>query len=109
MAHLFGLPGRIFIFSSNFEQHLVDVAEVLKIMKEANVQLKPCKCQFFKTEISFLGHEISPGCLKMPHEKSRAIAAVRPLKSQHGIRSFLGLVGVSALHSQFLPNCRTAD
>lgn len=36
----------IIAFSSSFEQYLVDVDEVLGILRVANVQLNPSKCTF---------------------------------------------------------------
>jgi hypothetical protein len=60
----------IIIFSSSFELHTVDVAEVLNILKEANVHCHPRNCQFLQTGISFLGHEISPGCQNFPPRRA---------------------------------------
>jgi Reverse transcriptase (RNA-dependent DNA polymerase) len=84
----------IIVFSASFEDHLRDVAGVLEILRTANAQLKPEMCQNFRHQIEFLGHEISPGSLEMPHSKSRAIAEMRQPLSQSEIRSFLGLAGV---------------
>jgi hypothetical protein len=67
----------IIIVSASFEDHLRDLAEVLEILRTANVQLKPEKCQLVRYQIEFLGHVCSPGPLEMPHTKSRAIGDMR--------------------------------
>jgi Reverse transcriptase (RNA-dependent DNA polymerase) len=67
----------IIVFSASFEDHLRDLAEVLEILRTANVQLKPEKCRLFRHQIEFLGHVISPGSLETPHTKSRAIAEMQ--------------------------------
>jgi hypothetical protein len=84
----------IIVFSSSFECHLRDVGEILEILRQANVQLKPSKCNPCQEGIVFLGHELSPGRMKMPAEKSRAVTEMRVPKSQSAIRSFLGMCGV---------------
>jgi Reverse transcriptase (RNA-dependent DNA polymerase) len=43
----------IIVFSKSFEGHLRDVGEISEILRQANVQLKPSKCNLFRKESSF--------------------------------------------------------
>ena len=44
----------ILIFSPTFESHLKDVETVFARLAEANLQLKPTKCNFFQKELVYL-------------------------------------------------------
>ena len=47
------------IYSQTFEQHLVDLQEVLERMKQANIHIKYRKCQLGYDKVEFLGHSVS--------------------------------------------------
>ena len=47
------------IYSQTFEQHLVDLQEVLERMKQANIHIKYRKCQLGDDKVEFLGHSVS--------------------------------------------------
>ena len=49
----------ILVFSPTKEQHLLDVAETLKILKRNQLYAKRRKCEFCRTELTFLGHVLS--------------------------------------------------
>ena len=49
----------IIIFDKSPEDHLKRLAAVFEKFKQAGLKLKPSKCNFFKTEISYLGHIVS--------------------------------------------------
>ena len=46
------------IYAKTFEEHLEKLEEVLKLLKEAGLKIKPSKCYFMKTELNFLGHVV---------------------------------------------------
>ena len=45
----------ILVFSPTKEQHLVDVAETLEILRRSQLYAKRSKCEFGRTEVAFLG------------------------------------------------------
>ena len=47
------------IYSRTFEEHLVDLREVLERMKSANIHIRFRKCQLGYDEVEFLGHSVS--------------------------------------------------
>ena len=49
----------ICVFSNDFETHLKDLKDVFIRLEEANLKLKPSKCQIFQKKLKFLGHVIS--------------------------------------------------
>ena len=51
----------IIIVGRSFKDHLQNLSVVLQRLKEANLCLKPAKCSFCKTKVSYLRHNY---CLK---------------------------------------------
>jgi hypothetical protein len=49
----------IVIYSSNMEDHIRALDEVLVRLSKAGLKVKPSKCDFFKNEVLYLGHVIS--------------------------------------------------
>ncbi|KAL5020629.1 hypothetical protein ScPMuIL_002291, partial [Solemya velum] len=49
----------ILIFSKTFEEHLDRLNVVFERLSEHNLKLKPSKCEFFRTSVSYLGHVVS--------------------------------------------------
>ena len=49
----------IIIFGKSPEEHLKRLAAVFEKLGQANPKLKSSKCNFLKTEISYLGHIVS--------------------------------------------------
>ena len=59
----------IIIFSEKESQHLVHLETVFSYLKEAGLKMKWSKCDFFKSEIHYLGHLISPeGISPLPNK-----------------------------------------
>ena len=49
----------IIIFSNNEEEHLLHIEEVFHWLRKAGLKMKRSKCNFFKSQIHYLGHLIS--------------------------------------------------
>ena len=49
----------ILIYSSTYEQHLLDIAKVLERLKEHNLHVKISKCVFAVSELEFCGMRVS--------------------------------------------------
>ena len=49
----------IIISSKDVPTHMERIQEVYQHLQEANLKLKPSKCQFFKEQVEFLGHVVS--------------------------------------------------
>ena len=79
----------ILIYGSR-EEHLQRVKQVLKKLREANLQLDIRKCEFMQTEVKYLGLIISNRGVRMDPEKLEAIKGWRSPTSQRDVRSFIG-------------------
>jgi hypothetical protein len=79
------------IYTKTFEEHLEKLEEVFRRIKVAGLKIKPSKCKFAKSELTFLGHVISnKGILPDPDKIEKVKNFPRPTNIT-GIRSFLGL------------------
>ena len=83
----------ILIFSQNFEDHLERLERVLSKLKEHGLKLKPSKCEFCKTSVTYLGHVVSQSGVKTDPDKIRALASWPEPKNIKELRSFLGFTG----------------
>src|ERR1700726_702205 len=81
----------LLIFSATLKEHKVHVRKVLQRLKEHQLYLKPSKCEFHKTRISFLGYIISAEGIAMDPEKVSAVTSWPAPRSTLDIQTFLGL------------------
>ena len=94
----------IIIFSQNELQHLEHLEIVFSCLWEAGLKMKCSKCDFFKNEIHYLGHLISPEGISPLPNKLDSIKLMAVPNSVKEIKQFLGLTGY---YSKFVP--RFAD
>lgn len=55
----------VLVFSPSFNQHLQNVRQVLRRQQECGIKLRPKKCDFFKSEVCYVGRVISAEGYKM--------------------------------------------
>jgi transposase InsO family protein len=83
----------ILIATRTPEEHLERLQQVFDCLRDANLKIKSCKCQFFEVEIKFLGRVISEGTIKPDVEAVRPIKEMASPVNVAQLRSFLGLTG----------------
>lgn len=83
----------IVIFSSNFEEHLEKLEAVFQRLHQNNLKLKGSKCEFFKHEVTYLGHIVSEDGIRTDPSKIEAVKTWPIPKSVKEIRQFLGFTG----------------
>ena len=81
----------IIVPASTIQECLERSLNVLKILPEAGLKLKPSKCLFFQKSIKLLGHIVSETGIHTDHEKTEAIQKWPQPKNQNQMRSFIGL------------------
>ena len=92
----------ILIMSSSFSEHLELVQRVLHTLVSYKLKVKPVKCEFFKSEVEFLGHVINrTGIRKTPEYIEKVAQYPRP-KTKGELREFLGFIN---FQRKYLPNC----
>ena len=94
----------IIIFSENESQHLEHLETIFSQLREARPKMKWSKCDFFKSEIHYLGHLISPEGISPLPNKLDCIKHMPVPKNMREIKQFLGLTGY---YRKFVP--RFAD
>jgi hypothetical protein len=81
------------IFSKTEEEHEKHLRLVLEKFRSNKLYAKFSKCEFWLTEVSFLGHIISAGGVSVDPSKVKDVLNWMPPTNASEIRSFLRLVG----------------
>ena len=61
-------------------------------MDDKNLALKSAKCDFFLTEVNWLGHKLTPSGITPEITKTKAILNVQHPKSLKKLRSIMGSI-----------------
>lgn len=91
----------ILVFSKTVEQHKSHLDQVLRKLRENKLYAKLSKCEFFRSELGFLGHVISQEGVAVDPAKVKSIIDWPPLTCVNDIQSFLGLVNY---YRRFIPD-----
>ena len=83
----------ILIYSQSEEEHEDHLRIILQALKEHKLYAKFNKCEFWLTEVRFLGHVVSATGVSVDPKKVEAVMSWERQKSVFEIRSFLGLAG----------------
>ena len=83
----------ILIYSKNEEEHAEHLRIVLQRLRENKLYAKFSKCDFWLTEVQFLGHIISTDGISVDPSKIQDVLNWKAPTSVPEIRSFLGLAG----------------
>ena len=83
----------ILIYSQSEWEHEYHVRIVLQLLRDHQLYAKFSKCEFWLTEVRFLGHMVSASSMLVDPEKVEAVMIWERPKSVFEIRSFLGLAG----------------
>ena len=94
----------VIVFSKTWSEHLKHLEVVLERIQEAGLTIKRRKCQFGRSECSYLGHVIGSGRVCPELAKIEAIKNFEPPTTKTGVRSFLGLTGY---YRKFIPDYAT--
>ena len=90
----------IIIFSKSEEKHLLHLEEVFHRLSKAGLEIKSSKCDFFKSQIHYLGRVISEDWICPLPNKLDSIKNLPAPKSAKEIKQFLGLTGY---YRKFVP------
>ena len=83
----------VIVFSSTLEEHLETLEAVFKKLSDAGLKLKPSKCKFFQSSLTYLGHLISEEGIATDPSKIQAVKEWPVPESVSQVKSFLGFVG----------------
>jgi hypothetical protein len=91
----------ILIFGSDQAEHDRRLRDVLQRLVSAGITLNKEKCQFSRSEVSFLGQTLGSQGIKADTEKIAAINELPEPQDVHELRRFMGMVNQLG---KFLPN-----
>jgi hypothetical protein len=94
----------IIVYGSSEEEFLERLNKVLSRLAEYNVRLKPSKCYFGYSEITFLGHVFSKDGYSLSSERKQGVLSIPAPITLKQLRSFLGVVN---FFRDFIPNLST--
>ena len=83
----------IVVFADTEAEHLKRLCAIFERFHEHGLKLKLTKCDFFKSEITYLGHQVSAEGMKPGIGNLKGIAKMVPPTTATGIRRFLGATG----------------
>ncbi|GBG78910.1 hypothetical protein CBR_g28624 [Chara braunii] len=83
----------ILIFSKNIEEHVAHLDKVLSLLRQHKFKINGEKCEFGRTRVLYLGHEISAEGLKPDDAKVASIRDWPRPQSVNEMRSFFGMTG----------------
>ena len=83
----------ILIYSQSEREHEDHLRIVLQLLREHQLYGKFSKCEFWLTEVRFLGHVVLAPGVSVDQKKVEVVMSWERLKSVFEIHSFLGLVG----------------
>ena len=84
----------ILIYGKTFSDHCRNVQQVLTCLHSKGIKLNGKKCNFFKTEVRYLGRLISQHGYRPDPDNSVALNACKtPPKTVGNLRSLLGFLG----------------
>ena len=81
----------ILIYSQSEREHEDHLRIILQLLRDHQLYAKFSKCEFWLTEVRFLGHVVSASGVPEDPEKVKAMMSWERPKSVFKIRSFLGL------------------
>ena len=90
----------IVIFRKNELEHLQHLEIVFKRLVATDLKLKQPKCEFFRSQIHYLGHMLSAEGIQPLLEKLNSIMKMPAPENQTEVKQFLGQVGY---YHKFVP------
>lgn len=90
---LFVYMDDIVIYAKSLEEHERKYNALIERLRRANLKLQPDKCEFLKSEVTYLGHVISRDGVKPDPKKLEAVKLFPRPKTPKNIKQFLGLAG----------------
>ena len=81
----------IVVYSQTLKEHEMHLKKVFHRLREHKMYVKPEKCEFAREQITFLGHKISEGQIRMDERKVQAVIDWPAPTKVTELRSFLGL------------------
>ena len=83
----------VIVYSRTEEEHLTRLRAMLERFRESGLKFRPSKCNFFCTEINYLGHTMSAKGMEPGVDSMKVIVEMALPRTYTSIRQFLGATG----------------
>lgn len=90
------IPERAFLYIDDLivlgyssKNHLANLRKVFEICRRVNLKLNPLKCDFFRSEVTYLGHRLTREGIKPDPEKFQAIRNYPVPTSKEEVKRFV--------------------
>ena len=80
----------VIIFSKTLDEHVFRLRAVFEKLKQVALKLKTSKCEYFRQELTYLGHAVSKYVIQTNPRKVEAICQWPIPSNMTEVRSFLG-------------------
>ncbi|KAJ9528913.1 hypothetical protein QJQ45_000477 [Haematococcus lacustris] len=91
----------ILVMSNSAEEHVQHLREVLQLMRQHKLYAKRSKCEFNKTELTFLGHIVGEHGIAVDPAKVKVVREWHVPRNLKDLQAFLGLANY---FRRFIPN-----
>lgn len=91
----------IIIVGCSKQHHLNNLKDVFEILRKHNLKINPYKCNFFRSEVTFLGHKCTANGLLPDDSKINAIKNYPIPSDKDAVRRF---VAFANYYRRFIPN-----
>jgi len=100
----------ILILSKDKDEHADHLRTVLQILREYQLYAKLKKCEFWLTEVTFLGHVVTKEVIKVDLQKIKAVIEWPRPTNVTEVRSFLWFSRIlEKIRERFLEDCISID
>src|SRR6266540_7100285 len=79
------------IYSNNLDEHKRHIKAILEKIREANLKLKPSKCQWFQIKLKFVGYLVRRNGIRSDLWNVEKIKDAEVPKNTMELRRFLGI------------------
>ena len=91
----------VIVFGKTVEQTLERLSVFCDRLRKAQLKLRPEKCHYFQTSVTYLGHVVTAEGISTCSDKVDAVKLWATPKNKKEVKSFLGLSGY---YRRFIPN-----
>ncbi len=91
--HCVGYIDDILVYSSSWEEHLVDLDRLFSVLFGRGLCVKRGKCCFGRVRVLYLGHLVGCGRLSIPEERVKAVKDWPRPTVKRQLKTFLGTIG----------------
>ena len=104
LPHVLCYLDDILITGSSEKEHMVNLEEVLRRLREHGITLKREKCSFFTESVEYLGRVIDAQGI---HTSEKKVQAVRDAPAPENLQELRSVLGMINYYAKFIPDLST--